>query len=279
MAGNNTTAISQTDQEAFIRLSISVFETKSYIVNGPRKLVQDGLMILFKQDQLSLKTVHSFELGAYTITFPSFKKPQFFQVMINDYLDEEDKLKNEDRFIKKLKGRIDSLDFNDMRKPNVYFDVAVDNQPIGRIEFKLYDDDVPLTSANFRELCIGEKGFGYVRSTFHRIVPGFLVQGGMITNDSATGDKSIYGEYFDDENFTHQHSKPGILSMANVKKPNTNGSQFFITTAPAPNLNGYYVAFGEVVDGLDVVKIIERYGSSSYSPTAKIVITECGLLE
>ena len=158
---------------------------------------------------------------------------------------------------------------------NVYFEVSVDGESLGRITFALYDDVVPKTTQNFRELATGEHGFGYAGSPFHRVIPQFMLQGGDFTNGNGTGGKSIYGEKFADENFDRKHTKPGLLSMANAG-PNTNGSQFFITTVETPWLDGKHVVFGEVVEGMDVVRAIEALGSQSGKTSGKIVVDSCG---
>ncbi len=161
----------------------------------------------------------------------------------------------------------------------VYFDITIDDVPAGRITFNLFDDVVPKTTENFRALATGEHGFGYKGSSFHRVIPGFMLQGGDFTAGNGTGGKSIYGEKFADENFQLKHTKAGLLSMANAG-PNTNGSQFFITTMAPGWLDGKHVVFGETADqeSLDLVMKIEGYGTQSGKTKAKITIADSGAL-
>jgi len=168
----------------------------------------------------------------------------------------------------------------------VFFDVSVGGEKAGRIVMGLYGKQVPDTVENFRCLCTGEKGEGkqgkplhFKGSSFHRIIPGFMCQGGDFTAGDGTGGESIFGEKFADENFGLKHTKPGLLSMANAG-PNTNGSQFFITVKTTPHLDGKHVVFGEVVEGYDtVVKKLEKLGSSAGSPEKPVVIDDCGVLD
>jgi len=159
--------------------------------------------------------------------------------------------------------------------PKVFFDMEVGGEEVGRITFELNADVAPKTCENFRQLCTGEPGYGYKGSSFHRVIPGFMCQGGDFTNHNGTGGKSIYGDRFPDEDFSLKHEGKGILSMANAG-PDTNGSQFFICTVDTPWLDGRHVVFGKVVDGLDVVDTLEGVGSDSGKTSKPVMIMDCG---
>jgi len=173
-----------------------------------------------------------------------------------------------------------------MSRPRVFFDITIGGTSAGRVIFELYNDIVPLTAENFRALCTGEKGMGksgkplsYKGCGFHRVIPDFMIQGGDFTRGNGTGGESIYGDKFRDENFTSKHTEKGLLSMANAG-PNTNGSQFFITTALTPHLNGKHCVFGKVVEGYEkvITKIESTPTGSGDKPKQACVIADCGQL-
>jgi len=166
-----------------------------------------------------------------------------------------------------------------------YFDISIGGEAVGRVVFKLYTDIVPKTAENFRVLCTGEsekksssgKDLSYAGTIFHRVIEGFMIQGGDFDNANGTGGESIYGAKFEDESFEVKHTKPGLLSMANAG-PNTNGSQFFVTTVPTPHLDGKHVVFGEVLKGMGIVREIEAISTSDDTPVSPVKIEACGEL-
>ncbi|XP_018414151.1 PREDICTED: NK-tumor recognition protein [Nanorana parkeri] len=171
-------------------------------------------------------------------------------------------------------------------RPQCYFDVEINRDPVGRIVFQLFSDVCPKTCMNFLSLCTGEKGIGkvtgkklwYKGSTFHRVVKHFMIQGGDFSEGNGKGGESIYGGFFKDENFILKHDRAFLLSMANRGK-HTNGSQFFITTKPAAHLDGVHVVFGLVISGFEVIEQIENQKSDAASrPYADVRVVDCGLV-
>jgi len=160
--------------------------------------------------------------------------------------------------------------------PRVALNVSIGGEDAGTLVFELFKDVAPKTAENFRALCTGEKGedMSYAGSPFHRIIPGFMIQGGDFTRGNGTGGKSIYGDRFPDENFDLKHTEAGLLSMANAG-PDTNGSQFFITVAATPWLDGKHVVFGKVVEGMDVIKAMEAEGSRGGETRQPVKLESC----
>ncbi|XWS67992.1 hypothetical protein CRYUN_Cryun04dG0052000 [Craigia yunnanensis] len=173
---------------------------------------------------------------------------------------------------------------NTMRRQRCYLDISIGEELEGRIIVELFNDVVPKTAENFRALCTGEKGIGpktgvplhYKGVRFHRVIKGFMVQGGDVSVGDGTGGDPIYGLKFEDENFELKHERKGMLSMANAG-PNTNGSQFFITTTRTSHLDGKHVVFGKVVKGMGVVRSIEHVTTGEAEcPTVDVSIADCG---
>jgi cyclophilin family peptidyl-prolyl cis-trans isomerase len=191
------------------------------------------------------------------------------------------------------------VDDDDINKPNIkntnnrnknfedinlkpYFDIKIGDNYEGRVIFELFDSDVPLTCKNFRYLCsnglINKDKPSYQDNIFHRVIKDFMIQAGDITNGNGAGGFSIYGEKFNDENFNLTHNQPGILSMANAG-PNTNNSQFFITTKKADFLDGKHVVFGIVSSGFDIIRKIENLKTDENDkPLEDVIIQDCGLI-
>lgn len=180
-----------------------------------------------------------------------------------------------------LEDAIDSLN------PRVFMDISIGGKAAGRVEFELFAKVAPRTVENFRALSTGEMGLGrtgkplhYKRSRFHRIIPGFMCQGGDFTLGNGRGGESIYGRTFKDE-WQHgviPHSGAGLLSMANRGR-DTQSSQFFITLAATPWLDHLHVVFGRVVQGMDVVTAMEAVGTKSGKPSKAVAVTDCGEVE
>ncbi|XP_055813210.1 peptidyl-prolyl cis-trans isomerase CYP63 [Solanum dulcamara] len=169
------------------------------------------------------------------------------------------------------------------KNPLVFLDVSIDGNPAEKIVIELFADIVPRTAENFRSLCTGEKGVGvstgkplhYKGCLFHRVIKGFMAQGGDFSKGNGTGGESIYGGKFPDENFKVAHTEAGLLSMAN-SGPNTNGSQFFIIFKRTPHLDGKHVVFGKVVKGMEFVRRVEQLGTDNGKPSGLVKIVDCG---
>lgn len=166
--------------------------------------------------------------------------------------------------------------------PVVFFDISLGGESLGRVKMELFADVTPRTAENFRQFCTGEskdiqgRPQGYKNSKFHRVIKDFMIQGGDFVNGDGTGSRSIYGtSKFPDENFTLRHDRAGLLSMAN-SGPNTNGCQFFITTTPAPFLDSKHVVFGQVVDGMDIVRMVENTRTTRDKPNQDVTVVQCG---
>ncbi|MCJ1444217.1 MAG: Peptidyl-prolyl cis-trans isomerase H [Stictis urceolatum] len=169
------------------------------------------------------------------------------------------------------------------QNPIVFFDMELGGEPLGRIKMELFNNVVPKTAENFRQFCTGEaknahnRPIGYKACRFHRVIPQFMIQGGDFLNGDGTGSICIYNSpKFNDENFNLKHNEPGLLSMAN-SGPNTNGSQFFITTVATPFLDNKHVVFGKVVEGMDVVQKVERTRvNKNDRPLNDVLVAQCG---
>ncbi|TCD63412.1 Peptidyl-prolyl cis-trans isomerase H [Steccherinum ochraceum] len=164
-------------------------------------------------------------------------------------------------------------------RPVVFMDVNIGETPAGRLKMELFSDIVPKTAENFRQLCTGEyrdTRAQYSTAIMYRVVPNFMCQGGDFLKSDGTGSFSIYGDKFPDENFQEKHVGPGLLSMAN-SGPNTNGCQFFITTAKCDFLDGKHVVFGKVIDGMLTLRKIENVPTGPNNrPKLAVKIVECG---
>lgn len=177
--------------------------------------------------------------------------------------------------------------------PVVWFDISLANsdepmskgEAVGKITMELFADTAPKTVENFRCLCTGEKGVGangfplhYSNNIFHRIVGGYMMQGGDITRENGTGGESIYGPTFADEPeafSARKHDARGLLSMANAGV-GTENSQFFILFEPAEWLDGKHSVFGKVISGDEVLEKVEACGTSSGKPSMRVIISACG---
>lgn len=176
-------------------------------------------------------------------------------------------------------------EYSNPGNPVAFLDIQIGSQPPERLEIELFANLAPKTVQNFKALCTGERGVGqcgkplhYKNSVFHRLIKGFMIQGGDFEKADGTGGESIYGGKFDDENFVAKHKKRGFLSMANAGA-NTNGSQFFITFKETPWLDGKHVVFGCVSSGFDLLNKLEELECEGEKPKEIVRIVECGIRE
>ncbi|NXS48496.1 PPIL6 protein, partial [Balaeniceps rex] len=167
----------------------------------------------------------------------------------------------------------------------VYLEIAIEEQPVGRLLFELFSDACPRTCDNFRALCVGGaksscdgRELTYKNSLFHRLVKNGWIQGGDIITGKGDGGESIYGSTFEDESFSVRHKGRGVLGMAN-KGRHSNGSQFYITLQPAPYLDKKYVAFGQLIEGTEVLQRLEAIPTYNERPTVACKIINCGTFE
>lgn len=167
--------------------------------------------------------------------------------------------------------------------PRVFLDIAIGRRAVGRLKFELFHDVLPITAENFRALCTGETGLGYwmrprwyKHVNMHKVVPGFMMQGGDFNYGTGMMGESIYAQRFRDERFCYKHSKRGVLSMANQGRRHTNNSNFFVTFAPCPWLDGKHVVFGHLIAGSEVLDAIEEVGTERGKPRQRVWVHDCG---
>ncbi|KRX07942.1 Cyclophilin-like peptidyl-prolyl cis-trans isomerase domain [Pseudocohnilembus persalinus] len=167
------------------------------------------------------------------------------------------------------------------QKKDCFIEIEIGKEEKYRLQIELFWDQVPKTCENFRQLCIGNKqgllipNLHYKGSKFHRIIPGFMAQGGDFVNQDGSGQECIYGLKFEDENFEIKHDKKYLVGMVN-NGPNTNSCQFYITFDKCPWLDGKNVIFGEVVNSQQALKNLEKNGSQTGEPQNEIIIVDSG---
>ncbi|XP_050439760.1 uncharacterized protein LOC126845202 [Adelges cooleyi] len=236
-----------------------------------RKLYKDNIEILTKivyaKPQLNFSELKKFQ--------EEHKKRLLFMTKYPEYYEKKNSMNaNNDKIIPKVALPKDI----EIIKSKCFFDIkdATINKYLGRLKIEIYDSVVPKTAQNFKALCSNENKYSYQNTQFFRIVPGLFCLGGDVEFSIGLGGVSIYNENFSDENYILSHNAPGVLSMYNFEK-DKNNSQFLITFKPLNTLNGRYVVFGKVVDGLRILKTIENFGLPTGKPKRKIIISKCGI--